>query len=564
MEKYDGTYIGIVEDNNDPKKLGRLKIRVLNLFDDIQTGDIPWASPWKDLNGNGFNLPEVGKIITVIFDRGDVNSPEYIYSEHYNINLENKLKSLSDSDYSSMKSILFDHKTQIYVNDGEGLKIDYKYNNINITKSGVDINLKDNNSTLNLGDSTASQQVILGNHFLNWMGKFLRTIQRGGFTNAGGPVVSTPAMLALMVEFHVLKDFRFLSHHVNVVDNNKVSTVRSEKRESTAQFGDGWTSTKKENTFSKVENEDFKPVEGPRKEYDIELPISATESGTASIDINNLNLPNLNVSDLDLPNLNLSNLDIANLDFANIKSVNDLNVLNLDLPGEGVEDILKSVNEIGDSIGVQQNLLELEPNRVNKNPLLDRIISFVESKGYRVYKEKYILNMVAMRDKDSGEVTNKFDEILYVFYIDENDNWVLNEYTITTVPGLNRSSRIELPSEVSILANGQYIDQCKLDKYLTDKKCLRFSEASVHQNESLDRYQYSTDVITGNFGLSIHQSVDSGSAEYVYEYSYNGDQVFKRTNEFKQFIKLCETQSQVKDTFTYTLCRKSEFDNFQS
>lgn len=57
-----------------------------------------------------------------------------------------------------MKSIIFDHKTQIYVNDSEGLKIDHKYNNINITETGVDVNLKDNNASVNLGDSGATQQ----------------------------------------------------------------------------------------------------------------------------------------------------------------------------------------------------------------------------------------------------------------------------------------------------------------------------------------------------------------------------------------------------------------------
>jgi hypothetical protein len=57
------TYIGVVEDNNDPKKLGRCKIRVFDVFDgrnkaneyDLKTIDLPWAFPWKDLTGNEFN-----------------------------------------------------------------------------------------------------------------------------------------------------------------------------------------------------------------------------------------------------------------------------------------------------------------------------------------------------------------------------------------------------------------------------------------------------------------------------------------------------------------------------
>ena len=93
------TYAGIVEDNNDPKRLGRVKVRVFEVYSEIETEDIPWASPWKDLNGENFILPEKGKVVTVIFENGDLYKPEYIYSEHFNLNLENKLKSLSEGDY---------------------------------------------------------------------------------------------------------------------------------------------------------------------------------------------------------------------------------------------------------------------------------------------------------------------------------------------------------------------------------------------------------------------------------------------------------------------------------
>ena len=66
------TYIGTVEDNNDPKKLGRVRVRVMDIFDNIPVEDITWASPWKDLNGNGVNIPEKGKVVTVIFDNGNI------------------------------------------------------------------------------------------------------------------------------------------------------------------------------------------------------------------------------------------------------------------------------------------------------------------------------------------------------------------------------------------------------------------------------------------------------------------------------------------------------------
>jgi hypothetical protein len=55
---------------------------------------------------------------------GDEYKPEFIFpADHYNVNLERKLESLSKEDYISMKSLIFDQKTQVYVNASEGLKI---------------------------------------------------------------------------------------------------------------------------------------------------------------------------------------------------------------------------------------------------------------------------------------------------------------------------------------------------------------------------------------------------------------------------------------------------------
>lgn len=271
MVNNNKTYVGVVEDNLDPKKLARLKIRVMDVYEGIETEDLPWAYPWKDLNGNSYNLPEVGKIVIVVFDQGNENTPEYIYADHYNVNLENKIKSLPDEDYKSMKAVIFDHKTQFYVNDSEGLKIDHKYNNLNIKNNGIDINLKDNNANLNLGDASADQQAILGNYFIDWMGKLLDTLQNGGLYNGGGPTMPNPALMKLILEFKASKDLKFLSHNVNIVDNNGVKTVSSTDREDTAQYGDSWSSTREDNNFTSLKDDNNKPKSGPRDEFNGEV-----------------------------------------------------------------------------------------------------------------------------------------------------------------------------------------------------------------------------------------------------------------------------------------------------
>jgi hypothetical protein len=254
------TFIGVVEDNNDPKKIGRCKCRVLNVFDDIPAEDLPWASPWKDLNGNQFIIPDKGKVVSIVFDEGNIYKPEYICAEHYNANLEQKLQSLSGSDYTSMRAIVFDHKTQIYSNDTEGLKMDYKFNNINITDTSININLKDNLGKVNIGTDLACQQALLGNHFLGWFDKFINLLASNSHLgNSAAPIIPTPDFLNVVDEYYSLRDPKFLSHHVSLSDNNYVNR---QTRIANGQIGDLWKSTSTNNSVASSESIDYGSKDG--------------------------------------------------------------------------------------------------------------------------------------------------------------------------------------------------------------------------------------------------------------------------------------------------------------
>lgn len=506
LEKHK-TYLGVVEDNNDPKKIGRCKVRVMDVFDNLPLEDIPWAFPWKDLNGNSANVPDKGKVVVVVFDQGNQNSPEYIYANHYNINLEKKMKSLSEKDYTSMKSLIFDHKTQIYVNDGEGLKIDHKYNNVNITENTIDLNLKDNNRNVNIGDAAASQQAILGNNWLDWFDEFVDNLlgtNAGPFLgNLGAPVIPNPGFISCLLRYKALRDPVFLSHHVNIVDNNKVKTVSLSKREDDAIVGDEWTSTKEENTITKKVDENFKPVDGPKKEFD--------DSSSAT------KIPN----------------------------------------------------------GTTQSTVPQKPptSSTKSDPKLDKLIKFLNYKKYTVYGEINVLNIVSMRTKDDGTVTNKFDDTMYVFYRKDNGNWEFLEYPVTTVPGflpqtqeeIEKGAPLLLPENVKLLAFGQYTDQLKLENFGGDPevKCLKFENAAYYVNDKRDKYNWRSKLEQGtNHTFTIRRATSLGTVESVFNYSGDGSQVFKNLTHFKQFISLCETQVKTKAKFSYAVCRKSEFDDY--
>jgi hypothetical protein len=279
------TYVGVVENNEDPKKIGRCQIRVMDVFDNLKLEDIPWASPWKDLNGNQFNIPDKGKVVTVVFENGNTNNPEYISSDHYNVNLEQKLQQLSKDDYTSMKSLLYDHKTQIYVNDSEGLKIDHKFNNVNIKEKSINVNLKDNFGKVNLGSQNATQRAILGDNFTNWFDTFLNILmgaQGGSFLgNLAAPVVATPALMSHIQLYFQLKDPKLLSKNVYIVDNDSVTKQERTDKVTEGQKGDTWASTVDDNKLTTKEEVKFTPVDGASSTTFDKPPVDADKPLTA-------------------------------------------------------------------------------------------------------------------------------------------------------------------------------------------------------------------------------------------------------------------------------------------
>ena len=528
------TYLAIVEDNNDESRDGRVRVRVFNIHgDDIPVNQLPWAAPWKDLNGNGSNVPEKGKIVMVVFESGKKDNPEYIAAQHYNINLEKKLGSLSPSDYLSMKSLIFDHKTQIYVNDKEGLKLDHKYNNVNITENTIDFNLKDNNRHVNIGDATAGQQAILGNHWMDWFDEFVDNLMgnKGGpyLGNLGAPVVANPALIQVLQKYKALRDPVFLSHHVNIVDNNKVSTVKNTPREDNPQLGDAWTSTVKDNNLTKKTNDNFKPVDGPKPEYNdkhVEPAIGASGSTPTNT-----------------PATGATSSGTAST--AQVTQNNPTTVQ----PTSGVANPNPPAEPLSSP---------------TSNPKIDKLIKFMQSKKYTTYDTIGYLNIVAFQSsrKDNGEVSNKFDDTLNVFYKNQNGNWELLEYQITTMPGYVPKTE-ELPSGNKMLALGQYVEQCSLNDSDPKNKVIIVNECTIHTNDSTKIYNYKSPKSNIKSIPLLHKSSDIGSAEYVFNYS-GGAHVFKTVSQWDQFITLCENQINVarKKTFSYTFAKQSEFDNF--
>lgn len=81
-EHYYGKHRGFVVDNKDPKKIGRLKLRVPSVFGtEVVTGWAPPCVPYGGFAGQGFVfIPEVEDEVWVEFEEGNLESPIWVGS----------------------------------------------------------------------------------------------------------------------------------------------------------------------------------------------------------------------------------------------------------------------------------------------------------------------------------------------------------------------------------------------------------------------------------------------------------------------------------------------------
>lgn len=185
-------WTGKVVDNEDPDKLGRVRIKVIGFYDDLADDILPWAIPdiaWIGGKNGSQIIPEIGSMVRGYFDCGDIQKPIF---DSLAFNAAN-----SESDYTSRQTDgEYPHKMILMETDqGDFLTLNRKNGELCFThRSGaMTIIDKDGNITVKTGTNTSSwlDLNVNGNYNINVNGNAAIyanknvTVDAGGFIDLG-------------------------------------------------------------------------------------------------------------------------------------------------------------------------------------------------------------------------------------------------------------------------------------------------------------------------------------------------------------------------------------------
>ena len=120
----DTHWLGEVIDNVDPNGGGRCRIRVYGKFDLLEDEDIPWAIPANTTLVGSYSVPNIGEIVSIYFDNGNIYTP--VYKNTVRVNSELKSEVLDNSSNpEKVSSVLYDSNKSIrmYHTPDDGLII---------------------------------------------------------------------------------------------------------------------------------------------------------------------------------------------------------------------------------------------------------------------------------------------------------------------------------------------------------------------------------------------------------------------------------------------------------
>lgn len=201
-----------------------------------------------------------------------------------------------------------------------------------------------------------------------------------------------------------------------------------------------------------------------------------------------------------------------------------------------------------------------------KDKLYNKLLNYdFEAKfkelGYAYFtKGNYNLNIIGVRRKTNGRITNIYDDYIVIIYKTPTKTQ-RRIYSITTEPGAYWMQHFMNPKGTAILVPGQYRGCWVIDKHKGkyEALCQRKAIKVYRDNNKDDIYDLKPETIeNGVFGINIHRSNEFCTVREINKYSA-GCQVFQSPNDFANFMILCRKQRNTfGNTFTYTLIREED------
>lgn len=186
----------------------------------------------------------------------------------------------------------------------------------------------------------------------------------------------------------------------------------------------------------------------------------------------------------------------------------------------------------------------------------EQVENAVKTKGYAWFADatnkNYDVNIVGIRNSSTNEkVTNVFDDFLTISY-KEKGQWKFNIWAATTDPGKRGVMESKNKDGVARLVEGQYrgshiirLHQGKYEALGQDRP------VKVYRDAKKDMTYDENKIAEGVYGINIHKA--GANSTFVENWS-EGCQVFKRSADFEEFMKICRRSREIHgNRFTYTL-----------
>ena len=189
----------------------------------------------------------------------------------------------------------------------------------------------------------------------------------------------------------------------------------------------------------------------------------------------------------------------------------------------------------------------------------EQIETAVKSKGYVWFEgtKDYDVNIVGVRNSATGDkVTNVFDDTMTISY-KENGEWKFHTWSCTTDPGKKGVMEYHNAAGVARLVEGQYRGSHTIRLHQGKYEALgQAKNVKVYRDANRDMKYDEIKITEGLYGINIHKA--GADSTYVENWS-EGCQVFKKSANFEEFMKICRKARDIHgNSFTYTLIESKD------